>query len=167
VHFGLGQLEYRPSFDRAVAHFAKEAATIQARPRSAIQYAESCAPRPAGPEDAQILGACHPRWLVPPLPAGVAAGQGGSVCAAAAVRLAKGEGTDSYDTGFNLAWRNSGGVPHSGGRGRTRLIAQGRATTEPLHPSGKPTKLLGRQGGLRVAPCGDELDRATRLRTST
>jgi len=119
VHFGMGQLESGPSIRSGGGTLRKKRRPIQARPAALLQYAESCAETGQGgrprrswePWPSEVAGPLHfragvllPRWIsMPPPPR---------------VPPAKGEGTDSYDTGFQsrLAQFKAGNAQRRRGR---------------------------------------------------
>jgi tetratricopeptide (TPR) repeat protein len=134
IHYGLGQLEFRARrFERAATHFEKSGSLYKGTPATLLEYAESCVETGQRAKAAESL-----RSLPSDVPgpvhfrAGVLLAKLEQYAAAAQqFSQAKGEGTDAYDTGFNLALAhfkagNSTGAVAAG----NELVARGLAKTE-------------------------------------
>lgn len=134
VHYGLGQLEYRARhFEGAVTHFEKSGELYRGNAATLFQYAESCVETGQTGKAAESLGGLQSEVPGPfHFRAGVLLAKVEQYAAAARqFSQAKGEGTDPYDAGFNLALAQfkagNGAAAVEAGR---ELIAGGLATTE-------------------------------------
>lgn len=105
IHFGLAQLEFRARrFDRAVAHFDSSGNLYRQNPAILLQYAGSCLETGEPAKAADSLSALPPD--IPPamhFAAGVLFAKAERYPDAAHhFSLARGEGTDTYESGYNL-----------------------------------------------------------------
>ena len=134
VHFGLGQLDFRArQFEKAVQHFGRSGDLYRSNPAVLVEYAASCVESGQSKRAEELL-ATLPATTPGPLhfQAGVLLARLEQYPRAAAeFSLAVGEGTDPYDTGFNLAlaWFKAGNSTAAIAAG-SDLVRRGLATTE-------------------------------------
>jgi superkiller protein 3 len=134
IHFGLGQLEYRArNYDRAVAHFESSGNLYLQNPVMLLQYAGSCLETNQPAKVAEALLSL-PSGIPPPMhfAAGSLLAKAERYPEAAShFSLAKGEGVDPYDAGYNLALAHfkAGNYPSAIEAAKT-LTQRGLAKTE-------------------------------------
>jgi tetratricopeptide (TPR) repeat protein len=162
VHYGMGQLEFRArQFDKAAAHFERSGGLYKGNAATLLAYAESCVEIGQGGKAAESLGGL-PSDVPGPVHfrAGVLLAKVEEYAAAARqFSLAKGEGTDAYDTGFNLALAqfkagNNAGAVAAG----DELIARGLAKVELYSLMAKAYEAAG-----KTKEAYESLRAATRL----
>ena len=171
VHYGLGQLEFRARhFDKAVTHFEKSGGLYRGNAATLLAYAESCVETGQGGKAAASLGSL-PSDIPGPVHfrAGVLLAKAEQYAAAARqFSEATGEGTDAYDTGFNLALAHfkSGNAAAAVAAG-DELIARGLAKTELYSVMAKAYEATGKTReayeSLRAATRLDPRDEAPYL----
>jgi tetratricopeptide (TPR) repeat protein len=122
LYFGMGQVEYRARhFAQAVAQFERSGDLYRQDPLTLIQYAESCAR--AG--QTQKAGAAR-------FEAGLLLAEKQKYAEAAAqFAIAREQGADPYESGFNLtlAQLNAKDYP-AAVEAAKRVVTEGRATTD-------------------------------------
>ena len=162
VHYGLGQVEFRARhFDDAVGHFDKSGGLYAGNAATLLAYAESCVETGQGGKAAGSLGSL-PSDVPGPVHfrAGVLLAKVEQYAAAARqFSQATGEGTDAYDTGFNLvlAHFKSGNNAAAVAAGDD-VIARGLAKTELYSVMAKAYEAMG-----KTREAYESLRAATRL----